>query len=232
MTLISAEDTTLKQGTPNANQGDDTSLRIQQGGINRALVRFDQQSLEQGIGNSGIRSAKLRLYITANGNNWGSDGREVNVHRLTQTWTEAGATWNCPNDTNTGNAARIAAQVGRWEAVVCRRLQSRPRTSFFTRITRRAGWSGFDPAIEKRIGNVPAEPLTSEESAELKEAVRLEVGSLPPTAQNPPVLLTSMDVRRVMRKLIEKDFPRLAVLSYQELSPDMNIQPIARISLS
>ena len=35
-----------------------------------------------------------------------------------------------------------------------------------------------------------------------------------------------------MRKLIEKDFPRLAVLSYQELSPDMNIQPIARISLS
>jgi type III secretion protein V len=40
-----------------------------------------------------------------------------------------------------------------------------------------------------------------------------------------------MDVRRAMRKFIEKDFPRLVVLSYQELSPDMNIQPIARISL-
>ena len=46
LTLTPAEDTTVKQGTPNANQGDNTSLRIQQGGINRVLVRFDQQSLE------------------------------------------------------------------------------------------------------------------------------------------------------------------------------------------
>jgi type III secretion protein V len=41
-----------------------------------------------------------------------------------------------------------------------------------------------------------------------------------------------MDIRRTVRKLIEPDHPNLAVLSYQELSPDMNIQPIARISLA
>jgi hypothetical protein len=90
VTLPSAGDTTLKQGTPNSNQGAETLLHIQQGGTQRALVRFDQQALEQAIGNSSIRSAKLRLFIAANGNNWGADGREVNVHRLTPAWTEAG----------------------------------------------------------------------------------------------------------------------------------------------
>jgi type III secretion protein V len=56
-----------------------------------------------------------------------------------------------------------------------------------------------------------------------------EVGNLPPTAAS-PVILTTMEIRKILRVLIEKEFPSLAVLSYQELSPDMNIQPIARIS--
>ena len=103
--LNSAADTTLRQGTPNSNQGAETFLRIQHNGNQRVLVRFDQQALEQAVGSSSIRSAKLRLFIAANGNNWGADGREVNVHRLTQAWTEAGATWSCPNDTNTGNGS-------------------------------------------------------------------------------------------------------------------------------
>ena len=63
----------------------------------------------------------------------------------------------------------------------------------------------------------------------IRKAVREEVGSLPPTAQN-PVILTSTAVRRKLRRMLVHEFPRLAVLSYQELSPDMNIQPLARIS--
>jgi type III secretion protein V len=43
-------------------------------------------------------------------------------------------------------------------------------------------------------------------------------------------LLTTFEVRRRLRKAIERDFPKLAVLSYQELPPDLNIQTIARIS--
>jgi type III secretion protein V len=42
-------------------------------------------------------------------------------------------------------------------------------------------------------------------------------------------LLTSMDIRRYLRKLIEQDMPQVAVLSYQELSPDVNIQPLAKV---
>lgn len=60
-------------------------------------------------------------------------------------------------------------------------------------------------------------------------AVRDEVGSLPRTVQS-PVILTTQEVRRKLHRLVSSEFPHLAVVSYQELWPDMNIQPIARIT--
>ena len=86
----------------------------------------------------------------------------------------------------------------------------------------------MDPHSEELLAK-PNELDVRAETAILK-AVREEVGSLPPTAQS-PVILTTMEVRRRLRRLVSLEFPYLAVLSYQELSPDMNIQPIARISL-
>src|SRR5690606_26131013 len=47
-----------------------------------------------------------------------------------------------------------------------------------------------------------------------------------------PVILTPIDIRRFTRKVIERDFPSLAVLSYQELTASANIQPLDRIKLS
>lgn len=46
-----------------------------------------------------------------------------------------------------------------------------------------------------------------------------------------PVMLAPMDIRRFMRKIVERDFPNLPVLSFQELSADANIQPLERIKL-
>ncbi len=46
-----------------------------------------------------------------------------------------------------------------------------------------------------------------------------------------PVVLAPMDIRRFMRKIVERDFPDLAILSFQELSPQVNIQPLERIDL-
>jgi type III secretion protein V len=40
-----------------------------------------------------------------------------------------------------------------------------------------------------------------------------------------------MDIRRYMRKLIEQDLHDLQVVSYQELTAEVNIQPLARIDL-
>jgi type III secretion protein V len=82
------------------------------------------------------------------------------------------------------------------------------------RQTSAGSYLALDPAIGKR----------------LVESVKKAVGKLPATGQR-PVLLASMDIRRYLRKLIEQDLYDLQVISYQELTKDVNIQPLARIDL-
>jgi type III secretion protein V len=65
-------------------------------------------------------------------------------------------------------------------------------------------------------------------SKRIVAAIKLAVGD-PSAAAQRPVLLTSMDIRRYMRKLLEQELSELPVLSYQELTPEINIQPLARI---
>ena len=46
-----------------------------------------------------------------------------------------------------------------------------------------------------------------------------------------PVLLTAFDIRRYVRKIIESELYDLVVLSYQDLTPEITVQPLDRISL-
>ena len=46
-----------------------------------------------------------------------------------------------------------------------------------------------------------------------------------------PVLLASMDIRRYVRRLIEGEHYRLPVVAYQEITPEISVQPINRIRL-
>ena len=62
------------------------------------------------------------------------------------------------------------------------------------------------------------------------QQVRQAVGDLS-GMQSKPVLIVSMDIRRYVRKLIESDYYGLPVLSYQELTQQINIQPLGRIAL-
>jgi type III secretion protein V len=73
----------------------------------------------------------------------------------------------------------------------------------------------LDPAISRTVLN------------NIKEAV----GDLSIVSQM-PVLLTSMDIRRYVRKMIEQDLFELPVISYQELSQEVNVQPLARVELN
>jgi type III secretion protein V len=74
--------------------------------------------------------------------------------------------------------------------------------------------------------------LDPEVTQELIEAVGKEIASHPfPPGAKPPVILTTAEVRRYFRKIIELEFPQLSVLSYQELSENLRIQPIARVNL-
>lgn len=62
-------------------------------------------------------------------------------------------------------------------------------------------------------------------------SIRNTVVPTPPGGQT-PVLLTAIDVRRFVRKLIEGEFPDLPCVSYQEIVPEIRIQPLGRIQLS
>ncbi|WP_394390372.1 type III secretion system export apparatus subunit SctV [Shewanella woodyi] len=46
-----------------------------------------------------------------------------------------------------------------------------------------------------------------------------------------PVMVVSMDIRRYVRKLIEADYYDLPVLSFQELTQQINIQPLGRVGM-
>jgi type III secretion protein V len=72
--------------------------------------------------------------------------------------------------------------------------------------------------------------MEPEKSQALLDSIRRTVGTLEATVAR-PVLLTSMDIRRYVRKLIEQDLYHLPVLSYQELVPEINVQPLARVDL-
>lgn len=73
--------------------------------------------------------------------------------------------------------------------------------------------------------------LSPDVHRQLIAAIKNAVGSVGQHTL-PPVILAPMDIRRFMRKIVERDFPELAVLSYQELTPSANVQPLERVKLA
>jgi type III secretion protein V len=71
------------------------------------------------------------------------------------------------------------------------------------------------------------EPKTAKK---LQAAIKEQVGDITKVAQK-PVLLTAMDLRRYTRKLIEQEIYELAVLSHQELTEEITLQPLGRVGL-
>ncbi|MBM3193736.1 MAG: EscV/YscV/HrcV family type III secretion system export apparatus protein [Chlamydiae bacterium] len=63
------------------------------------------------------------------------------------------------------------------------------------------------------------------------QAIRNTVKPTPPGGLS-PLVITAMDVRRFVRKLIEGEFPDYGVISYQEVVPEIRIQPLGRIQLT
>ncbi|MFH0799275.1 MAG: type III secretion system export apparatus subunit SctV [Pseudomonadota bacterium] len=97
----------------------------------------------------------------------------------------------------------------------------------------------LDPEIEDLVKNAIRRTekgnylaLEPEITQEIIEAVGKEIASHPfPPGARPPVILTTAEIRHYFRKIVELEFPQLSVLSYQELSENLRIQPIARVGL-
>jgi type III secretion protein V len=95
----------------------------------------------------------------------------------------------------------------------------------------------LDPAVEdvvrKAIRQTSAGSylaLDPEMAKKLVNAIKEEVGDFA-NETNRPVLLTSMDIRRYVRKLIELELYELPVLSHQELTEEITIQPLGKIAM-
>jgi type III secretion protein V len=92
----------------------------------------------------------------------------------------------------------------------------------------------IEDAVRAAIQRLPTGSylaLEPETTQDILGAIRKEIEALPPTASR-PVILTSMEIRRFVKRLCEVEFPDLAVVSYQELSSELRVQPVARISIA
>jgi alpha-tubulin suppressor-like RCC1 family protein len=113
--LTPSADTYLREGAPNQNQGTETSLRLQNSGNNRALLMWDPTAISQAIGAGTLTAARIELTISDNGDNWGTSGQTIDLHRMTRAWTETGATWNCAEDANLINHRPDCEGATAWE---------------------------------------------------------------------------------------------------------------------
>ncbi|GAA1009902.1 hypothetical protein Aple_022870 [Acrocarpospora pleiomorpha] len=124
--FTASADTYVRSGQANKNEGSAALMVVRASGDNRSVVRFDQAAMEAEIGGGTVLAAKLRLTITDNGNNWGSSGRPVGVHRVLVDWAEgngtesdrgtgSGATWNCAVDGQIANQAKNCTGAAEWE---------------------------------------------------------------------------------------------------------------------
>ena len=93
----------------------------------------------------------------------------------------------------------------------------------------------LDPSIEDAVREAIQRTSAGSYLALAPDVARDILGAIKREVQLEPgvdaVLLTQADVRRFVRRLIESDLPGLAVLSYQELAPDVVVQPLGRASV-
>jgi len=95
----------------------------------------------------------------------------------------------------------------------------------------------LDPSIEDVVRQAIQHTATGsylaldpEVSREILDAVRRELGEKE-AGGPPPVILTQMEIRRFVKRLVDVEFPDVVVLSFQELSPELNIQPVGQIRI-
>jgi type III secretion protein V len=82
------------------------------------------------------------------------------------------------------------------------------------------------PDLEARVAASDHTPLSDSDRQQL---VQLILAARRAQASGPMIVLTSLDVKRRLRRLIVDELPEVRVIAYQELDPFTSIVPRARI---
>ena len=95
----------------------------------------------------------------------------------------------------------------------------------------------MDPALEETIRKAVRQTsagaflsLDPDTSQRIIKAVGDAAGQYKTSSQK-PVLMASMDIRRYVRRLIESKHYELPVMAYQEVTPEITVQPVNRIRI-
>lgn len=128
------------------------------------------------------------------------------------------------------------AQSEKSPAIVCEYIRVHMKRYITYRIAKGQSSANvylLDPSLEDEIRSSIRETsegsylaMNPEQSQEIISSAKAIMSNKEQTSQ---VIVTSMDIRRFVHKLLVSDFPKLFVASYQELLPNVNIQPIGRI---
>lgn len=73
--------------------------------------------------------------------------------------------------------------------------------------------------------------LDTEQSEQIISSIRQQRQSSD-VRKNKPAIITALDIRRHLKKLIERELKDVAVLSYEELTPEVSVQPVGKIQLN
>ncbi len=90
-----------------------------------------------------------------------------------------------------------------------------------------------EEAIRRAVRQTSAGAFLSLEPAVSQKILNAVEDAAGQFRRNPqkPVLMVSMDIRRYVRRLIESKFYELPVMAYQEVTPEISVQPVARIHI-
>ncbi|MBQ4615345.1 MAG: type III secretion system export apparatus subunit SctV [Mailhella sp.] len=95
----------------------------------------------------------------------------------------------------------------------------------------------MDPSLEETIRKAVRQTsagaflsLDPDTSQRIINAVGKAAGQYKTSTQK-PVLMASMDIRRYVRRLIESKHYELPVMAYQEVTPEISVQPVNRIRI-
>jgi len=95
----------------------------------------------------------------------------------------------------------------------------------------------MDPSLEETIRKAVRQTsagaflsLDPDTSQRIINAVGNAAGQYKNSTQK-PVLMASMDIRRYVRRLIESKHYELPVIAYQEVTPEISVQPVSRIRI-
>jgi hypothetical protein len=147
-TLRASQDTYIRENSPNHNYGTIDSIMVWNS-PERALVGFSQAAIDSVVGDDSLVVAILKIRIKSVVGSWGPSGSGVNLLRMTQQWTETGATWNCAIDSDTSNETKDCTTAA-WSMGASPLPWATPYTATVLLEGGESGWLEFDVTADVR----------------------------------------------------------------------------------